>query len=67
MVAMLLVLENYDPFTYNLVQMFRNYPLDIDVIRSDRIELSLVESRKPDYILVSPGSRDPDHAGECSA
>ena len=59
----LLVLDNYDSFTYNLVQMFRNFPLDIDVVRSDRIELEVVESRKPDYILISPGPRDPAHAG----
>lgn len=63
MAARLLVLDNYDSFTYNLVQMFRNYPLDIDVIRSDRIELDEVDRRKPDYILISPGPRDPAHAG----
>ena len=53
MTVKLLVLDNYDSFTFNLVQMFRNYPLDIDVVRSDRIELDMVESRKPDYILIS--------------
>jgi anthranilate synthase component II len=63
MTVKLLVLDNYDSFTFNLVQMFRNYPLDIDVVRSDRIELDMVESRKPDYILISPGPRDPAHAG----
>ena len=63
MTAKLLVLDNYDSFTFNLVQMFRNYPLDIDVVRSDRIELDVIESRKPDYILISPGPRDPAHAG----
>jgi anthranilate synthase component II len=63
MAAKLLVLDNYDSFTYNLVQMFRNYPLDIEVVRSDRIEMDAIESRKPDYILISPGPRDPAHAG----
>jgi anthranilate synthase component II len=59
----LLVLDNYDSFTYNLVQMFRIYPLDIDVVRSDRIDLDEVKNRRPDYILISPGPRDPAHAG----
>jgi anthranilate synthase component II len=59
----LLVLDNYDSFTYNLVQMFRIYPLDIDVVRSDRIDLDEIENRRPDYILISPGPRDPAHAG----
>ncbi|MBI5589045.1 MAG: aminodeoxychorismate/anthranilate synthase component II [Deltaproteobacteria bacterium] len=63
MTAKLMVIDNYDSFTYNLVQMFRNHLLDIDVVRSDRIELDEVESRKPDYILISPGPRDPAHAG----
>jgi len=63
MTAKLLVLDNYDSFTYNLVQMFRNHPLDIVVARSDRIELDAVSGRKPDFILISPGPRDPAHAG----
>jgi anthranilate synthase component 2 len=63
MASKLLVLDNYDSFTYNLVQMFRKYPLDIVVTRCDRIELDEIESRKPDYILISPGPGNPSHAG----
>ena len=60
---LLLVIDNYDSFTYNLVQMFRCYPLAIEVARSDRIELPQVETMAPDYILISPGPKDPAHAG----
>jgi len=59
----LLVIDNYDSFTYNLVQMFRCYPLDIEVVRSDKINLDQAAALKPDYICISPGPRDPVHAG----
>ena len=59
----LVVIDNYDSFTYNLVQMFRQYPLDIDVFRSDTIGLAEVEQLSPDYCLISPGPKDPMHAG----
>ena len=63
MPACLLVIDNYDSFTYNLVQMFLQYPLDIHVYRSDRITLDRIPDLAPDYLLVSPGPRDPAHAG----
>jgi anthranilate synthase component 2 len=59
----LLVIDNYDSFTYNLVQMFRHYPLDIGVFRSDRITLETAGHFNPAYILISPGPKDPAHAG----
>jgi anthranilate synthase component 2 len=59
----LLVLDNYDSFTYNLVQMFRQYPLDIRVLRNDKPTLRDVEEMAPDYILISPGPRNPNHTG----
>lgn len=59
----LLVIDNYDSFTYNLVQMFMRFDLAIEVHRSDKIAVHEVERAKPDYILVSPGPRDPAHAG----
>ncbi len=61
--ARLLVIDNYDSFTYNLVQMFMVYPLTIAVHRSDRITLEKVAAWSPDYLLVSPGPKDPAHAG----
>ena len=63
MTAKLLVIDNYDSFTYNLVQMFRQYPLAIQVHRSDQIDLDEVAALSPDYILISPGPKDPAHAG----
>ncbi|NLA74405.1 MAG: aminodeoxychorismate/anthranilate synthase component II [Deltaproteobacteria bacterium] len=61
--AKLLVIDNYDSFTYNLVQMFMDYGLDIRVYRADRISLQEAISLKPDYILISPGPKDPAHSG----
>ena len=59
----LLVIDNYDSFTYNLVQMFMRYDLEINVYRSDEISVSQTGLIAPDYILISPGPRDPAHAG----
>ncbi|WP_372682481.1 aminodeoxychorismate/anthranilate synthase component II [Desulfosarcina sp.] len=61
--ARLLVIDNYDSFTYNLVQMFMHYDLDIKVHRSDRITLAQAAAARPDYVLISPGPKDPVHAG----
>ncbi|MFZ5571536.1 MAG: anthranilate synthase component II [Thermodesulfobacteriota bacterium] len=61
--ARLLVIDNYDSFTYNLVQMFRQYPLDIRVYRCDRLTLETAENYRPDYVLISPGPKDPQHTG----
>lgn len=61
--ARLLVLDNYDSFTYNLVQMFMLYDLEIMVHRSDRISVDRVAELRPDYLLISPGPRDPSHTG----
>lgn len=59
----LLVIDNYDSFTHNLVQMFMAYELDIRVYRSDRVTVSDAMAGGFDYILVSPGPKDPDNAG----
>ena len=61
--ATLLVIDNYDSFTYNLVQMFSRYDLDIKVFRSDRISIRQATIIDPDYILISPGPKNPSHAG----
>ena len=61
--AKLLVIDNYDSFTYNLVQMFMQYDLRIQVHRSDKISIGGVDAESPDYILISPGPKDPQHAG----
>ncbi len=59
----LLVIDNYDSFTFNLVQMFKQYKLDIHVYRNDKINLDFTEKLNPDYILISPGPRTPEYSG----
>lgn len=59
----LLVIDNYDSFTYNLVQMFMPYDICIKVHRNDSIDLCQVETMRPDYIVISPGPKDPASAG----
>ena len=61
--AKLLVIDNYDSFTYNLVQIFMQYDLEIHVYRSDKIFLDQIKEINPDYVLISPGPRDPSHTG----
>ncbi len=61
--ARILVIDNYDSFTHNLVQMLMRYDLAIDVFRSDGISLGRIDRMAPDYILISPGPKDPSHAG----
>jgi len=63
MTAKLLVIDNYDSFTFNLVQMFRNYELDISVFRADALSVEDVRRQRPDYVLVSPGPKSPSAAG----
>lgn len=61
--AKLLVIDNYDSFTYNLVQMFMDYDLEILVCRADKLTIKEAKSIKPDYILISPGPKNPSHTG----
>jgi anthranilate synthase component 2 len=63
MTAKLLVIDNYDSFTFNLVQMFRNYDLDISVFRADALSVEDLGRQGPDYVLVSPGPKNPSAAG----
>jgi anthranilate synthase component 2 len=63
MTAKLLVIDNYDSFTFNLVQMFQNYDLDISVVRADELTVADVGRERPDYVLVSPGPKTPSTAG----
>lgn len=63
MTAKLLVIDNYDSFTFNLVQMFRSYELDIAVHRADALSVEGVVQQRPDYVLVSPGPKSPKDAG----
>jgi para-aminobenzoate synthetase component II len=59
----LIMIDNYDSFTYNLAQLFYEFDLDVEVYRHDQIGLQGIEARRPDWICISPGPRDPAHAG----
>jgi anthranilate synthase component 2 len=60
---MLLMLDNYDSFTYNLVQYFGELGEDVRVYRNDELSVDEVLSMKPDHVVISPGPRNPDMAG----
>jgi len=60
---MLLMIDNYDSFTYNLVQYFSELGEDIRVYRNDEITLAQIEALKPDRICISPGPCSPSEAG----
>ncbi|WP_139991391.1 aminodeoxychorismate/anthranilate synthase component II [Paenibacillus paridis] len=60
---MILVIDNYDSFTYNLVQYLGELGEDIVVKRNDEIDLAGIEALAPDHILISPGPCSPNEAG----
>ena len=60
---MLLVIDNYDSFTYNLVQYLGEMNVDMQIFRNDQISLDKIESLKPERILISPGPCSPKEAG----
>jgi anthranilate synthase/aminodeoxychorismate synthase-like glutamine amidotransferase len=60
---MLLVIDNYDSFTYNLVQYFGELGAEMEVHRNDQITLDEIHEKAPDRICVSPGPCTPDDAG----
>ncbi|MFP3918659.1 aminodeoxychorismate/anthranilate synthase component II [Lysinibacillus telephonicus] len=62
---MILVIDNYDSFTFNLVQYIKNIGEEVAVIRNDQVSLEDISSMKPDFILISPGPGNPDSAGVC--
>ena len=57
------VLDNYDSFTYNLVQYMGELGQEVEVCRNDQITPEEIEQRKPDHILISPGPCTPQKAG----
>ncbi len=60
---MIMVIDNYDSFTYNLVQYLGELGAEVDVARNDEITIAEIEARKPDRIMVSPGPCSPNEAG----
>jgi anthranilate synthase component 2 len=60
---MLLMIDNYDSFTYNLVQYFGELGAEVRVFRNDEISIKEIEKLAPDYLVVSPGPCTPNEAG----
>ena len=60
---MLLMIDNYDSFTYNLVQYFGELGADVHVYRNDEITVAEIEKLDPKYIVISPGPCTPNEAG----
>ena len=62
---MILLIDNYDSFSYNLYQLAGSLEPDIRVIRNDACTPEEIESMKPEALLLSPGPGRPEHAGVC--
>ena len=62
---MLLMIDNYDSFTYNLVQYFAELGEEVRVYRNDEIDLAGIEALKPQRLVLSPGPCSPAEAGIC--
>jgi len=62
---MLLMIDNYDSFVYNLVRYFEELNEDIVVYRNDEITLDIIEKKKFSGIILSPGPKEPKDAGIC--
>ncbi len=60
---MILVIDNYDSFVYNLVQYLGELGQDIEVFRNDKISVDEISEKKPSHIVISPGPCTPDEAG----
>ncbi len=64
---MIVMIDNYDSFTYNLVQYFGGFRPDIEVFRNDAIDVEKIRAMKPDAIVISPGPCTPNEAGNSNA
>ncbi len=65
---MMVVIDNYDSFTFNLVQYFGQLGAELKVVRNDEVTIADIEAMKPDRLLVSPGPCAPGQAGiSCDA
>lgn len=62
---MILLIDNYDSFSYNLYQLIGSIEPDIKVIRNDEMTVSDIVSLKPSHIILSPGPGKPEDAGIC--
>lgn len=64
---MIVVIDNYDSFTFNLVQYFWELGAQVEVFRNDQIDVAGIRARRPDQLVLSPGPCTPSEAGVCVA
>ncbi len=62
---MILLIDNYDSFTFNLYQYIGTFTKDIRVVRNDEITIEEIREMKPEHIVLSPGPKSPKEAGIC--
>src|ERR1700755_3077681 len=62
---MILVIDNYDSFTYNLVHYVEDLGAETEVVRNDKISVADVLAKKPQAVILSPGPCTPNEAGLC--
>lgn len=62
---MILVIDNYDSFTYNLVNLLKTISKDVSVHRNDKIDVKDIQKIEPSHILLSPGPGRPENSGVC--
>src|SRR5271157_357501 len=62
---MILIIDNYDSFTYNLVQYLGELGAEVEVSRNDQVTLDEIDRRVPERIVISPGPKTPSEAGVC--
>jgi anthranilate synthase/aminodeoxychorismate synthase-like glutamine amidotransferase len=60
---MIVIIDNYDSFTYNIVQTIGGLGAEVQVFRNDAVDVSFIEALKPDRLLISPGPCTPSKAG----
>ncbi len=60
---MILVIDNYDSFTYNLVQYLGELGAELEVLRNDAVSVDAIVAMRPERVVISPGPGNPDQAG----
>ena len=63
---MILLIDNYDSFTYNLVHYVEEHDYSVKVFRNDKISINEIKKINPDKIIISPGPCTPNEAGICN-
>ena len=61
----ILLIDNYDSFTYNLYHYLSSLKCKVEVLRNDKINIHMVKKNKYDKIVISPGPGNPNQAGQC--